>query len=118
MILDKFGMVADGLAHDGTVSEIDLGTDRSGPGEKITMFASGVGLVAATGILVTDSDTSGGTFADVLEIDVTSAELNNGGIEFSLPSNIRQFVKVDLVGTTSAGTWSSGVVLKNSQTNK
>lgn len=117
MIVDKQAMFADDLAHGGTVDYVDLGATRPGPGNPVKCFASGVSLAGATGLLVTDCDTSGGTYTDVVEIDVTSAELNAGGIEFELPSHIRQYVKVALVGTTSAGTWSAGVILPGFQSN-
>ena len=41
MILDKDMLAADGLAHDGAVTVLDLTTVRPGPGQPIKMFASG-----------------------------------------------------------------------------
>lgn len=117
MILDKTLLCADDLAHDGSVTAINLGIASPGPGERIRMFAIGNGsLAGATGLTVTDCDTSGGSYTAVMSITCTAAELNDG-IYFELPNNVRQYVKVDLAGSTSAGAWTCGVKLAGDQTN-
>jgi hypothetical protein len=117
MILDNELLVADDLAHGGTVTAINLGTAKPGPGERIRMFAIGNGsLAGATGLAITDCDTSGGSYEAVMSLTCTAAELNSG-IYFELPTHVRQYVKVDLSGTTSAGAWTCGVIMPGSQTN-
>lgn len=117
MILDAQLLCADDLAHGGTVSAINLGAVTPGPGERIRCFAIGNGsLAGATGLAVTDCDTVGGSYTALLSITCTAAELNDG-IYFELPNNARQFLKIALVGTTSAGAWTAGVKLAGDQTN-
>ena len=114
MILDNDTMIADGLAHDGTPTVIDLGPTRPGPGNPIKLFVSGsADLAGATGLVITDGTTV--TAADALITH--TATLAGVTIEIELPSDVAQYVQADLVGTTSAGTWSCGVVLPGVQTN-
>lgn len=117
MILDKDTMWANGLAHGGTVTEIDLQTVRPGPGEPIRCFVHGVGLVGATGIAITDGAATG-SLASLMTLPMTAAEMNAGPIEFMLPAECKRYVEVNLTGTTSAGTWSAGIVLAGVQTNR
>lgn len=117
MILDNELLVADDLAHGGTVTAINLGTTKPGPGERIRMFAIGNGsLAGATGLAITDCDTEDGSYEAVMSITCTNAELN-AGVYFELPTVIQQYVKVDLAGSTSAGAWTCGVIMPGSQTN-
>ena len=114
MILDKNMMVADDLAHDGTPSEIDLGVVRPGPGNPIKMFIAGSSdLAACTGFVVVDGAATSPSDALLTQ----TCTLAGKTIEFELPSDVARFVSVDLVGTTTAGTWSCGVILPAAQTN-
>jgi hypothetical protein len=115
MILDNSLMVADGLAHDGTPTVIDLGNAEAGPGEPITMFVQGSATLAGcTGFVVTDGSTD--TAADALFTHTGS--IVGTPIIFRIPSDVARYVKVDLVGTTTAGTWDCGVIVSNGQTNR
>ena len=114
MLLDAEVMIADDLAHNGTPTVIDLETVRPGPGRPIKMFIQGSSTLAGcTGYVITDgaTDTAADAFATV------TATLAGKTIEFELPSDIARYVKIDLVGSTSAGTWNCGVVLPGVQTN-
>lgn len=115
MILDKNAMWADALAHDGTDPVLDLGVVRPGPGEPVKCFISGSSTLAGcTGFVITDGATV--TAADAHTTVV--ATLAGKTVEFELPSDIARYVKIALVGTTSAGTWTAGVVLPGIQTNQ
>lgn len=116
MILDKETLIADDLAHDGTPTVIDLGSVRPGPGNPIKLFVrTSATMAGATGVVLTDGATS--TAADAL-ISHT-ATLDGGAIiEFELPSDVARYLKADLIGTTTAGTWTCGVVLPGVQTNQ
>jgi len=116
MILDKDMLIADDLAHNGTPTAIDLGAVRPGPGQPIKMFVrTSATMAGATGIVITDGATSAAADAH----STITMSLNGGAIEeFELPSDISRYVKVSLAGTTTAGTWSCGVVLPGVQTNK
>ena len=115
MIFDNDGMIADGLAHDGTPTVIDLGTVKPGPGRPITLFIQGVGVVGATGVAFTDGATVSAADS-LISVTASVAEIN-AGIEVELPSITARYLQGDLVGTTSAGTWSCGLILDRGQTN-
>lgn len=114
MILDKLTMFADGLAHNGASTVLDLETLRPGPGQPIKCFIQGsADLAGCTGFTVTDGATNAAAGALITHV----ASLAGNLVEFEIPSDAAQFVKVTLTGSTSAGTWSAGVVLAGSQTN-
>jgi hypothetical protein len=114
MFLDNSLMIADGLAHDGTPTVIDLGTASAAVGETIGIFIQGsADLAGCTGFVVTDGATD--TAADAL-MTVTT-DLVGTTRQVFLPTDKARYVKVDLVGTTSAGTWSCGVISLPVQTN-
>ena len=121
MILDKEVVFALNQAFgDAAGDAIDLesisanGAVGPGPGNPIKCFAQGNGLTGATGIYVEHGDTS--TTANHMEI--LSASVVNDLVEFELPSDIKQFVRVGILGTLSAGTWSAGIILPGAQTAK
>lgn len=113
MILDKEAMIADALAHDGTTTELDTQSVGSGPGQPIKMFISGSATLAGcTGFTISD-----GAVTETLTLKKTNvATLAGKLVEFELDSDILRFVGIELVGTTSAGTWTCGVVLPGNQT--
>ena len=110
MIFDSKQMFADALAYGGTPTVVDLGPAEPGPGKPIRIQCSGNGLAGVTGLTITDGTTS--TAADAcMTVTVTHTELNDTGIRFDLPNDVKQYVKVALAGTPSAGTWTCGVIL-------
>lgn len=114
MILDQSTMIADDLAHDGTPTVLDLETTKPGPGGIVKMFIQGsTTLAGCTGYVITDGATSAAADAHA----TVTATLAGTLIEFALPSDIARYVKVDLVGTTTAGTWNCGLVMPGNQTN-
>ena len=114
MILDNETLFANGLAHDGTAEVIDLGVPRPGPGNPIKIFIQGSSdLAACTGFTVTDGATVSAADALVTQVATLAGVL----VEFELPSDVARYVTMDLTGTTSAGTWTAGIVLPGNQTN-
>ena len=119
MIFDKTLLGANDLAHGSAVTAMDMGNANVGPGKPIKLYACGSGataLAGATGLTITDCDTTGGSYTAAGSITATNAEIL-AGLTFDLPTNTRQFVKVDLAGTTSAGAWTCGVILEGAQSN-
>jgi hypothetical protein len=113
MILDKNTMFADGLAHNGTPTVIDMESVRPGPGTPIKIFVQGSSTLAGcTGVVITDGATDAAADAHTSH----TCTLAGKTIELELPSDIARYVKLDLIGTTTAGTWSAGVVLPGIQT--
>ena len=116
MIFDNDLMIADDLAHDGSPTVIDLGSVGPGPGSPIRLFLQGHSIAGATGFAITDGATSTATDA-LLTITIANVSEVNGGLEITLPSNVKRYLQADWVGTTSAGTWTCGVVIGSGQTN-
>lgn len=115
MIMDKEVLFADNLAHDGSPEEIDLESVRPGPGNPIKGFIAGsADLAGCTGFSILDAAVSP---ADEALMDITEDPAGTI-IEFELPSNVLQFVTIALVGSTSAGTFTAGLVLPGVQTNQ
>ena len=109
MILDKNTLFADDLAHNGTPTVIDLQAIGAGKGEPVKLFFQGSSTLAdCTGVVITDGATS--TAADALLSWTCS--LAGKTLEISLPSDVARYVKADLIGTTTAGTWTGGVVVR------
>ena len=109
MILDKNTLFADDLAHNGTPTVIDLQAIGAGTGEPVKLFFQGSSnLAGCTGIVITDGATSAA--ADAL-LSWTCA-LAGKTLEISLPSDVARYVKAALIGTTTAGTWTGGVVVR------
>ena len=109
MILDNETMFANNLdAVTGTSEIIDLGSVRPGPGKPVMVFISGSDdLAGVNGFTVGDSP-DGTNFNTALEI---SCELDGKLVQVTLPSDIDQYVKITLIGTPTAGTFSAGIVL-------
>ena len=113
MILDKNTLFADGLAHNGTPTVIDLQAIGAGKGEPVRLFFQGSSdLAACTGVVITDGATNAA--ADAL-ISWTCT-LAGKTVEITLPSDVARYVTADLIGTTTAGTWTGGVVMDGVQT--
>jgi len=116
MIFDYNLMSADDLAYGGTPTVIDLGgITTPGRGRQMKIFMQGHSLVAATGLTLTDGTTDTATDG-LMSITASAAELN-AGLEVTLPSHTRRYLKVAIAGTASAGTWSCGVILDQGQIN-
>ena len=114
MILDNTLMIADDLAHNGTPTVIDLQTAGAAKGEPIRLFVQGsANLAACTGFVVTD----GATTAAADTLDSVTCDLAGNTVEYFVPFTAARYLKVDLIGTTSAGTWSCGVTLAPVQSN-
>lgn len=115
MIFDTNLMSADDLAYGGTPTVIDLGNTTPGKGRGCKIFMQGHSLVAATGLTLTDGATD--TAADgYMAITASAAELN-AGMEISMTSHCRRYLKVSIAGTASGGTWTCGVILDQGDTN-
>lgn len=103
------------MAFGDTPAVLDLKTATAGPGRPLRISVNGEDIAGATGIVVSTGATSAlGT--TLVTFTATAADLNNGMV-FELPDNIQQFVGVAFAGTASAGTWTSGLVLEEGQTN-
>lgn len=121
-IFDKTLMAADNLAHDGTPTEIDLGSTGQGRGEPVEIFFQGHALAGAGAITVAleTIDTSGGTYVEnVLHTFADAAEANKGHSLY-LPADglvpVERYLNVALAGT-SGGTWTAGIVLRGGHHN-
>jgi len=115
VILDKEALFADGLASEGTPTDLDLGSVRPGPGRLVKMFITVSDDVAGmTGFSITDSD-DGSNFSALI---THTANLAGQTLELDLPSDVRRYVRCNLAGSVSGGTWTAGVVLPGIQTNQ
>jgi hypothetical protein len=115
MIIDKTLMIADGLAHNGSPTVIDLQSVGAGKGKPIRLFVQGSSTLAGcTGFVVTD-DADGD--ADEA-LDSVTCDLAGKTVEYIVPQHANRYLKIDLIGTTSAGTWSCGVVTQPVQSNE
>lgn len=113
MLLDKQMLFADGLAHDGTTTVLNLETASPGPGRHVKCFITGSSTLAGcTGFVITDGTTSTAAGALLTHVGTLAGKT----IEFDLPSDVAQYVKCELSGTTTAGTWTAGVVMPGVQT--
>ena len=109
MILDNDTLFADKLAFGGTPETLDLGAVRPGPGKALKCFFSvHEALTAGTGIQVLDA--AAAPADEPLEL-IEGMPAEGETIEFTLPSTTLQFVTIALVGTVSAGNYSSGIVM-------
>jgi len=109
MIQDNENMFATALAYGGTAEVIDLAKTRKGIGQPIKCFIQGAGLVATTGFKVVDGTTSSPATDRTTHV-AAAAALNAGPIEFYLPDNCQRYVTIELTGSSSAGTWTCGIV--------
>ena len=114
MILDKFMLWADDLAHNGTVTELDLGAAEPGKGEPIECFIQGTSMAGVTAVVISSGSTSGSLTTTVTHA-ITAAEINAGPVRFYLPMDVGRYVSIALTGA-SAGTWTAGIVLGSTQT--
>lgn len=115
MILDALTLFANNLAYNGTPVVVDLETVKAGPGNPLTVFVTGSpDLTGATGIVITDGATSA---AATNALIAHTATLAGKTLQFELPSDVGQYVKVALQGSPTKGTWSAGIVLPGIQTN-
>jgi hypothetical protein len=122
MIFDKTQMAADNLAHDGTVTEIDLGSAGQGRGEPVEIFFQGHGLTAAGAVTLAleTGDTSGGAYVEnVLHTFANAADANKGHSVY-LPADgltpVERYLNIALAGT-SGGTFTAGLVLRGGHHN-
>jgi hypothetical protein len=114
MILDKYTMIADDLAHDGAPTVLDTGNVSASPGNPIVLWIQGHDMVGASSMQIVDGTTSSPTDT-LMDITLTAAEFN-AGVQVTLPYPTKRYVKADWTGD-SDGTWSCGVVLSGGQTN-
>lgn len=115
MIIDNSLMIADGLAHNGSPTTIDLQSAGAAKGEPIRLFVQGsADLAGATGFVVThDAD------GDADEaLDSVTCTLAGKTVEYIVPQSAKRYISIDLSGTTSAGTWSCGVCAQPVQSNE
>lgn len=113
MIFDKQLMIADGLAHGGTPTEIDFGEAGKGPGEEVIIGLIGHSLAGADGFKVY-SDNTAAQDTEIMDVTRTAAQLN-AGVYLAVPKFVLRYLKVALTGTTTAGTWTCGII-KEAQT--
>ena len=120
MIMDKTQMFADDLAHNGTVTEVDLGNAEAGRGEPLEIFFQGHSLTTAGTITVNfqTSATSGSGHATDASFALLTAAEANAGITITVPANagIKRYALLALVATTG-GTFTAGITLRGSQNN-
>lgn len=116
MYFDAKNMFAKDLAHNGTAEVVDLYHSKMGPGTRLKIEIIGNGLAGATGVVLTDGATSAAA-DDLVEFTFTAAELNDG-VTVSVPETVNRYLTLDLVGTTTAGTYNAGIVLEEGQTNR
>ena len=115
MILDKNALFADGIASDGSPVDLDLAAIRPGPGMPIKCFITCSDDVSGmTGWSLQDSD-DGSTFE---AYQTYTGDLSGKTQEFELPSDVRRYVRLNLAGTVTGGTWTAGVVLPGVQTSE
>lgn len=114
MQYDAKTMFADALAYGGTPTAVDLKTTKAGPGKPLQIHVQGHSLAGITGVKVDHGATSSPT-TDLLEVDISSTLLNTEGLTLTLPDTVLRYVVVSLVGTGSAGTWTSGITLSAGQ---
>lgn len=116
MIQDALLTMADGLAHNGSATPVDLKVTKQGLGRPLFININGHSLAGATGVRILTGSTSAGATTEIAEHDISSAELNKG-ISFMIPQNALRWVNVALVGSTSAGTWTASISENTGQTN-
>lgn len=115
MLIDKLASFADNLAFDGTPSELDTLNVRPGPGVPIIAYIVGHSLVGVTGVKIRDKALPGDSFADRMTLNFSASEVNEGAIQFELPSNLKRYVTLSLVGAT-AGNYTAAISLAGIQT--
>lgn len=108
-------MLATALAHGGTPAVVDLKTTTPGKGRRLRIQFNGHSLAGATGVIVKDGSTSSPT-TTLVTVAASSAELNSG-MTIYIPETVSRYITIALVGTTSAGTYTAGVVLDDGHTN-
>lgn len=115
MILDNTLMIADGLAHNGSPTTIDLQSAGAGKGEPIRLFVQGSSTLAGcTGFVVThDADGDADEALDSITCDLVGKT-----VEYIVPGHAKRYISIDLIGTTTAGTWSCGVTAQPVQSNE
>ncbi len=112
MILDKNTLFGDGAAYNAGV-EIDLGNARPGPGNPIKCsFTTLTALTDCTAIVVLDAPH---TVPDEACLTLGGVPAAGETVEFELPSDVQQFVKLSLT-SASAGTFTAGIVTPGTQT--
>ncbi len=113
MIFDKLALYAENLAHDGTVTEVDLGAAEAGRGETIEIFFQGHSLTTGTTITIDfqTSATSGSGYATESSLSGLTAAEANAGIVLHVPANagIKRYSLLALTGTTG-GTFTAGII--------
>jgi hypothetical protein len=107
MLQDALDLFADELAYNGSPTEIDLGSPRPGPGEPLKIFfMAHEALTGCTGLQVLTADESP---ADENLMSIDNLPPVGEVASFMLPSTTKRFVTIDLLGTVTAGSFSSGV---------
>lgn len=114
MLMDKLSLFADDLAYGGTPTALDLGTTMPQKGRMLEIWIMGTSMAGVTGVTLNDGTTSSPATARAT-VNFTAAQMNNGPIRFSVPSNTQRYVTLALIGTVTAGTWSAGVTIGGAQ---
>lgn len=112
MIYDALVLWHNAAAYNASVTAIDLGSVRPGPGERLQCFVSceNGDMAGLTAITVTDGATD--TAADACAVfSLTAAALNAAGtFFFDLPHDIARYVKIALTGSSAGTGITSGLV--------
>ena len=121
MIFDKLLMLADGLAHDGAPTELDLGNPGQGKGEPVEIYFQGHALTGAgdLSIALLSSATAGSGAADPQTHVVTPAQANEGLSLYLAADGVTaplQYLSITLTGS-SGGTYTAGMVLRGGHHN-
>lgn len=115
MILDSKALFADALAHNGVSTVVNLGSAKAGPGNRPKIAIKGVGLAGVTGFTVHHGATD--SAATLLETVIADSAALNAGVTYELPTNVLQYAKLTLTGSTSAGVWTAALQTEEGQTN-
>ncbi len=114
MLIDSKTLFADDRAYNGIASVVDLGVTIPQKGAMLEIWIAGTGMAGVTGVTLNDGTTSSPATARAT-VNFTAAQMNNGPVRFSVPSNTQRYVALALIGTVTAGTWSAGVTIGGAQ---
>jgi len=118
MIIDALNLWYDDAAYDASVTVLDLGTTRPGPGEPYRCFitCANADMAGLTALTVTDGATNAA--ADGHKVyTLLAATLNLGTFFFELSPDTARYVKLALTGA-SAGTGITAGLVTGQQTNR
>jgi len=115
MIFDKAVMFADGLDVAGTPNDVDLEAVGAGPGEilRISVTVS-EGTTGMTGLSLTDS-ADGSSFSALW---TWTGDLAGKTQEFTVPQDVARYLRLNLAGNVTGGTWTAGIVMPGTQSAK